>query len=235
LPIILDWELNIELDHILSAQGSDPKIIRERRPGVIDIARWALDEGNPLFEPAVLYNTYDVDYLRHERLQLKNSHNDRSPIYLSGSLITQHMGPAKQVILMICTIGNKLEKAASNLMQSDPLHGWALDSLGSAGVETLATDACNLIEFQFKDEGMQTTIPLSPGMVGWPVEEGQNQLFSILDSSQIGVSLTENYLMIPKKSVSLVLGVGDEIPNSGQACDYCNMKETCKYQYHYTE
>lgn len=39
--------------------------------------------------------------------------------------------------------------------------------------------------------------------------------------------------MIPQKSLTMVLGVGAEMKSSARTCDYCTMRETCRYQDHY--
>jgi hypothetical protein len=70
-------------------------------------------------------------------------------------------------------------------------------------------------------------------MQGWPVEVGQRQIFEILNPSQIDIQLTASYLMIPRKSLSMVIGLGSNILEKGTTCDYCSMKETCRYQDHY--
>jgi len=77
---------------------------------------------------------------------------------------------------------------------------------------------------------MQSTIPLSPGMIGWPVEESQHQIFALLDASRVGVVLTESSVMIPVKSISMVLGLGHDVSSDSRICDYCTMRETCRYR-----
>ena len=68
-------------------------------------------------------------------------------------------------------------------------------------------------------------------MVGWPLEEGQPQIFNPLDASEIGVSLDPGtYLMRPLKSLSLVIGLGRDLNSAGQTCDFCSMRETCRYK-----
>jgi len=79
-------------------------------------------------------------------------------------------------------------------------------------------------------EGLGTTIPLSPGLLGWPVVIGQRQIFALLDTASAGVRLTEGYMMIPKKSTSLVIGVGTDVEHVGESCDYCSMAATCRFR-----
>ncbi len=233
MPILKEIKLSLNADHILRAQGADPESIRARRPAIAEIAEWALKEGMALIEPKVIYRMMRVKKLRHERLELEAEDGDGNHYSLSGFLIAQHLSPAEQVVIMVCTIGSTLESIASEVMTTNPLQGWALDGLGSAVVEELALGATNYFEENLANKGLQTSIPLSPGMIGWPVDEGQEQIFSILDTRPIGVSLTADSMMIPRKSLSMVLGFGADISQAGRTCDYCNLKDTCRYQNHY--
>jgi len=40
-------------------------------------------------------------------------------------------------------------------------------------------------------------MPLNPGMIGWSVDIGQPEIFSLLDCEEIDVSLTDSYMMVP--------------------------------------
>jgi hypothetical protein len=235
MPVLKDFKFSqtLNADHILRAQGADPQSIRIRRPAIVEIAEWALKEGIALLEPNVVYRQLRVKKLRHERLELEGEEGGETRYSLSGSLIAQHLGPAEQVVILVCTIGSMLESIASDVMATNPLQGWALDGLGSAAVEALALEATNYFEENSASQGLQTSTPLSPGMIGWPVDQGQGQIFSILDTRPIGVFLTSDSLMIPRKSLSMVLGFGVQIDQAGRTCDFCNLKETCRYQNHY--
>jgi hypothetical protein len=134
---------------------------------------------------------------------------------------------------MVCTIGSLLDEMVSSLFKVDPSLAVAMDGVGSAAVESLAIQACNYFENQVKDEGLNTTMPLNPGMVGWPVEQGQPEIFTLLDSEEILVTLNESCMMSPNKSLSMVLGVGKDVSPVGSSCDYCSLKGVCKYQNHY--
>ena len=227
MPLLPEIDLNITIDHVIRAQGADPEIIRDRNPQLIKAAKTALKLGFPLLEPQVLYEEFKIDSLRHETLNLTEGG------VLKGKLVAQHFSSAESVIIMLCTVGMKLEKESIGLLSSDPVAGLALEGVGSAAVEILANSACNHFEQMAAQKNMETTIPLSPGMMGWPVDQGQPQIFSLLNSEQIDVRLTASHLMLPRKSLTLSIGIGANILAQGTTCDYCNMKETCQYQDHY--
>ena len=64
------------------------------------------------------------------------------------------------------------------------------------------------------------------------MQEGQQQIFALLDAGSIGVSLRESGLMEPIKSVSLVVGLGHDLGQAGRSCDYCAMRGLCRYNQH---
>ena len=61
------------------------------------------------------------------------------------------------------------------------------------------------------------------------MELGQPQIFALVDPSKAGVKLTSGGMMIPKKSVSFVVGLGPEMSQANM-CSVCSLKETCRYQ-----
>jgi hypothetical protein len=111
----------------------------------------------------------------------------------------------------------------------------ALDGVGSAAVEALANAACRYFEEQAAGEGWQTSIPLSPGMIDWPLVEGQPQIFHLLENEPLEVELTNSYIMLPRKSLTMVLGAGPEMTAAGRTCDFCSLREVCRYQDHYAK
>jgi hypothetical protein len=102
----------------------------------------------------------------------------------------------------------------------------ALDGLGNAALECLTAFACNRISAQYGG----TSLPIHPGMVGWDLLTGQQQIFSALSPGETGINLLPSGQMLPLKSMSLVLGVGEHVLKEGERCDYCSAQLTCQYQ-----
>ncbi len=224
MTVLLEWNFKLDVDGVLRGQGADPEVLRQRSPHLVEAAARAIEEGTPLLRPAVLCREVAVQALQHERLLLRGGGR------LSGPLIARHLGRAEKVVAVLCTIGSELEGRVAEAMSSNMVHGLALDGVGSAAVEALAQAACQRLAAEAALEGLSTTMSLSPGMVGWPVDEGQPEVFDLLDGARIGVTLTQSCLMIPRKSLSFVVGVGREVGQQGQPCDYCSMRETCLYR-----
>jgi hypothetical protein len=227
VPIRTDWVLELQVDQVLRGQGADPAIVRARRPQLVEVATRALSEGQGLLSPRVLHEAYRVERLRHERLTLAGGGT------LSGVLIARHLASAEQVVVVVCSVGSELEETVARWAPEDPVYAMALDGLGSAATEALAAAAAHSFETLAAVDGLQTTVPLSPGMEGWPVEQGQTEIFSLCDVAQAGISLTQAGMMIPLKSVSFVIGIGRDVATGARACDLCTLRQTCRYQNHY--
>jgi hypothetical protein len=77
---------------------------------------------------------------------------------------------------------------------------------------------------------LATTAPLYPGIRGWELAPAQTQLFSLVDASAIGVTLNSSFLMIPTKSVAMVIGVGTKLQPAAQPCEECGASSTCSHR-----
>jgi len=225
--LITTWSVNdlkLDVDAILRGQGADPVILRARRPRLVAIAEQALENSRHLLEPRVISRQLAVRSLRHEKLELEGD------LSIRGTWITRELAPAETIHAIICTVGSRIEEAVSRLMESDMLQALALDGVGSAGVEALAQAVCKQIEDQAAADGKYTTVPFSPGMLDWSVDEGQPVIFGMFSEASIGVELTSSFMMRPRKSLSMLVGVGSQLGVKGTTCDYCAMQGTCKYR-----
>lgn len=226
MAVLSGWVLDLSPDDVLRGQGADPAVIRSRRPGLVSVAERALESGSELLQPRVAFSRRAVRGLRHERLMLEGG-------ALQGPLIAQHLAAAELVTLMVCTVGDRIEAEVARTMDGDPSYALALDGVGSAAVEALAAAACRRFEDEAAGDGGKVSLPLSPGMIGWPVPEGQAQIFALVDGAEAGVHLTEGGMMVPRKSLSLALGQGAALQAAGSACAFCSLQATCRYQDHY--
>ncbi len=220
-------ELIYDVDAVLRGQGADASILRARRPGLVKVAEKAMQESLSLLMPRVVYHEFSVEGVKHERLLLQGGQK------IDSKLLAQQLAAASKIIVILATIGVELEKRVSKIWETDMVYALALDGAGSASVEALANAACLYFENQAAKEGLQASIPFSPGMVDWTVADGQPQIFALLGEAGTIVNLTSSCIMIPRKSLTMVMGFGVDLKSSGRTCDFCVMRGTCRYQDHY--
>ena len=224
-PVRITFEsLKVDADAVLRAQGADPATVRTRSRRLVAHAERAVAEGAALLAPMVAQDRRAVVAVRHDQIRLEGG------ALLTGPLVTRELGAAQEVVAIIVTIGDRLEALVSNLIAAEPAFALALDGFGSAAVQAIADTACDWIRVEASVAGMQTTLPLSPGMVGWDLGTGQRQIMALLGESNANVQLTPSDLMLPQKSLSMVLGIGVEVTAEGSTCDHCNLADTCRHR-----
>jgi len=107
----------------------------------------------------------------------------------------------------------------------------ALDAVGTVAGRFLSNYIQSLVCQEAKEQNFQTTKYFSPGSGNWDISQQKN-IFQIIPADKIGVKLTESYMMVPKKSLSWVIGIGKEIiiPSKGNdSCKTC-LAENCPFR-----
>jgi hypothetical protein len=224
MVILKDFNVVTTIDDILRAEGMDPEIVRTRRPTLVKTASDALEAGFSKIHPAALIHELEVIEHLHDRIFVQGGKVLVSP------LIANHFSGAERIVLVVCTIGPQLEEFSSFCLQENPLFGLALDGLGNAAVENISQQVCIRIGEQAQKSGLTASTPFSPGEPEWPVEVGQPFIFSLLDPSKVGITLSSAGMMLPKKSVSFAVGIGLNMTKTSM-CNLCSRSERCHYRH----
>jgi hypothetical protein len=219
-----DWRLGVSVDMVLRAQAADPQRIRAHRPRVLRAAERALDEGKALIVPQLAFRRLRVHIVRNECVNLEGEGE------LRGAAIANRLAGAESVVLAVATLGEKLDQRISEIVRNDLLSGFALDGFGTAALGILTTAAQRHFADLAAQESLRATMPLYPGMRGWELRQGQEQIFRLLDAFIIGVALGPSFLMEPQKSMSMVVGLGRNVNTSGRSCGMCTSVETCQFK-----
>jgi hypothetical protein len=107
-----------------------------------------------------------------------------------------------------------------------------LDAAASESAEVAAQAAQDDYERRLREDGRldvaAAVMRFSPGYCGWDVS-GQRKLFAYLSPEEIGIELSDSFLMRPLKSVSGVMVVGPhdifDIDDSYPFCGVCDTHE----------
>ena len=84
------------------------------------------------------------------------------------------------------------------------------------------------LQMEMISGGKKITNRYSPGYCGWDVAE-QHKLFQLIPDNFCGVRLNESSLMNPEKSVSGIIGIGENVKYNPYTCRICDMKD-CIYR-----
>lgn len=148
---------------------------------------------------------------------------------LTGKSITNHLDGCNKAVLMACTLSDKVDKLISRYNITDMTSALITDSMASAMIEQVCNEVEVIIKNQLKIENM--TWRFSPGYGDLPIDIQKNFIQVINANKQIGLTVTENNILIPRKSVTAVIGISDSpLPQKKRGCLICNMNKTCQFR-----
>jgi hypothetical protein len=226
MPVIRDIPLSLKTGAVLRRQGLGGKA--KVRPEIksLTLELLASVENNHLLQTAAAYEYYTVTGMSGVQISLEG---DKA---VHGPALPALFLEAKELAVIICTIGPKLEKQASGYTRNgQALRGMLLDGIGSAAIDTLIPEVLKLIAAEVSSRGYEVSSPVNPGMPGFAMTEQWN-LVELVKADEIGVSLTNSGILVPRKSVSMVIGIGPRMTRWTQAevCARCSLRETCPYK-----
>jgi len=155
-------------------------------------ARELVEVAEPLIKAKAVYEVSYIDQRGEKTVEVNG-------VMFSSRVLRVNLERIERVFPFVITIGKALEDRASS--SRDLLRQFYLEALGDMALRSSRRYVEGYLKRHF---GLGQLSRMSPGSLeDWPVTE-QKPLFSLLGNVKdlIGVTLTENMLMIPRKSIS---------------------------------
>jgi hypothetical protein len=213
----------IEKSEVMRLLGAGA-IKRQLNQATENLIRGEIERGQRLVRPRASYNIFPVQVLAEGTVK----------IYGGGELhigkMARRWGGLTCLALAICTIGQPIEDEITRLFHTGEMaSAVVLDSVGSVAVESVADYVNQQICDRALAAGLSLTHRISPGYSDWPLNE-QQAIFALLAADN-GVTLTESFMMHPRKSVSFAAALVKSpiAPDEPRKCAACNMKK-CAYR-----
>ena len=151
-----------------------------------------------------LYQAYDftLDEANHA------IHLTNTDLVLQSKQLYSHLKNAKQVVLLAATLGIEVERQVRLYELSEMTKAFVLDAACVDYIEKICDLAEVDIDTQFTDSILNRRF--SPGYGDLSLEVQPQFLKTLGADRQLGLTLTENYLMIPRKSVTAILGLFED-------------------------
>ncbi|OPZ20269.1 MAG: Vitamin B12 dependent methionine synthase, activation domain [Firmicutes bacterium ADurb.BinA205] len=148
---------------------------------------------------------------------------------LTGKNIASHLSGCTKAVLLAATLSSEADKLIRQYSVRDMAFSLALDCVCSAAVEQVCEKAEE--EIFFAIDAPYRTWRFSPGYGDLPLELQSDVLTALNAQRRIGLTATENSLLIPSKSVTAVIGISDlPLRKGGSGCGVCNMKDRCAFR-----
>lgn len=233
---------NIDVSKVKLSEGDRSEVLRylgyrgqEMTDDLINSFNECMDLVNNAADPRIIIKIYP---LRQDKSHLTMNDDGTYPdaelpdelSFLEGNDIRRHLSGCSDAVLMASTIGMKQDIITRQLSLSDPLKSVIVDSAGSVLIEAVCDTAEALMRRELKSEGKFLTSRFSPGYGDLPLYAQEN-FSQILEMRRVGISVSSDYLMSPRKSVTAVLGIAShEVKKHERSCASCNLKGACRFR-----
>jgi len=178
-----------------------------------------------LVEPAAVFGLHAVNTVSHEgNLFLEDALELEIPCFAGNADV-------KYLASVVATLGIRLEQTCRDLSgRGEIYNATLLDAVGTCQLEALA-DACRerLTEVA-NQKGVFPGTRFAPGLNGCDLQ-GQANLFQLVDTKSIGVTLNTDWVMQPAKSISKFMLFTSSPTNEGKyhKCRNCDLKH-CQFR-----
>lgn len=176
----------------------------------------------------LVLETIKPSYVYREAKLIKGEeiHVENSRLCLLGKDIAHHLEGCDKAIFFAATLSSSADSLIRRLEAEDMSKALAADALCSAAIEQVCDIAEEEIFSQMHYEFH--TWRYSAGYGDYPLS-AQKELAEYLNAQRrIGLTITENYLMLPRKSVTAIIGVSDSrLEAHLGGCAVCSMRDRC--------
>jgi hypothetical protein len=226
MPVISDLRLPLTVEDVSTAWGSRRTRLASpsMRARVSEILS-RVDAGHWL-EPAVSYRIWAVSERGREWVELAGGSR------LHATLLAHRLQLATHFAVGVCTVGSVLEKQVSQWFASgDRLRSVLLDDIGTLALYQLSDRLEEMIREEAAVRGLDASGVLNPGDDGFDLRD-QTTIIQLAGGADIGVSVTPTSMLAPRKTLSMVIGLGQQMPkwSRNEYCARCRSRDRCPHR-----
>lgn len=150
---------------------------------------------------------------------------------LNGTDIRRHLVGCTGCVLLAGTLGAGVDALLRRATAEDMAFAVVLDAAASVMAEALAETLEQTVRERVRQTGQFLTLRFSPGYGDYALSAQPILLRMIEAQRTIGLSVTESFILTPRKSVTAVCGLADHPVRGHRAgCDSCALRENCRYR-----
>ena len=160
----------------------------------------ACEEAILLLNVRGIYKIYDYD--------CENQIINSTPNFkIVGNSIVKHLAGCEKVACIAVTVGENIELEVTKKFDAgNYVASVLLDAAATAAVEQAADELEKAIAREVAKESLKMRWRFSPGYGDWKLEN-QKKFFYVTGAPEIGMTLTESLMLVPRKSVTAIIGL----------------------------
>lgn len=131
-------------------------------------------------------------------------------------------------VLMAATLGAQSERMLLRCQARSGRDALLMDAVLSAAIEAVCDEQERLLRRKYQQENLFLTDRFSPGYGDMPLEQTKEICAVLQTEKTIGLNVSHSGIMIPRKSVTAVMGVSvTQKSRRASRCAMCSMRESC--------
>ena len=144
--------------------------------------------------------------------------------------LSRNLRGCENVYLMAATLGIRPDRLIARASVRHMSRAVTLQAAAAAMIEAWCDEVNQKIIREASEQGLYCRPRFSPGYGDFPLEYQQDFAQILRIQKEIGVSLTESFLMIPTKSVTAIIGITEEKQKCVlQGCEVCEQAPVCAF------
>ena len=225
MPVVSEIPLEISLAELRrlrtlhSADGLHPRI-RALLPEVL-----AKVEELELLRPAIVWESRRLLEVSGSRVRLAGGSE-----LAQAEAVVGLLGGADELAMAVGSIGPALDRTTGDWFEDGrEVEAFVLGEIGNLAIGKLGDRIPQSVGEWAASRGLETSGALSPGGTGIDLSD-QRIVVEVACAERIGVELSSACMLVPVKSVSMVIGLGHGLPTwtHAQACELCASRDTCR-------
>lgn len=152
-------------------------------------------------------------------------------LILESNDLYEILKDCNECILMAATLGINIEKDIKKYSCTELTKGIIIDSCATTAIEEVCDRVQNEIENNILKNGQYLTFRYSPGYGDLSIEKNTEILNILNGQKEIGLTITNSGIMIPRKLVIAIIGITDKkVEQDKTSCSTCKNKSKCKFK-----
>lgn len=151
-------------------------------------------------------------------------------LLLPGRDIERHLRGCVRAVLVAATLGSGADSLIRRWEHTDLTRSLILDACATQLIEEYCDNLEQTLRARAAASGLAATARFSPGYGDLPLDVQPQILRALNAERRIGLTCTENFILLPRKSVTALVGLGENLTVSPGGCGNCAMCQTCRFR-----
>lgn len=169
---------------------------------------------------------------------LKNKEESSREIKLEGTNVILKSKDIENLLkdcdscaVVASTLGIDIEKEIRKYSYTELTKSIIIDACATTAIEEICDTIQNNLQEELKKQGKYITYRYSPGYGDLSINVNEDIISMLNASKEIGLTITEKGIMLPRKSVIAIIGISqNKIKKDKKSCSDCLNKHSCKYR-----